>query len=94
MLNLRDVAKLYQDKSGEWLLLEVLETDTRKNPVRLKLLAHSRDKSQLHEFIAEDEDWNWQKQYLIVLADPAKPCTIGPQFTDSIRRPTRGGKQK
>lgn len=76
VLTLRDVAQLYLEKAGQWLLLEVLETDARNEPTRLKLLAYAPNKDQLHDYMLEDEDWNWDRKYLMVLADPNKPCTI------------------
>jgi hypothetical protein len=76
-LNLEDIAEIYNEKAGEWLLLEILETDTKNNPVKLKLLKHSPYKDELHEYLLEQDQWDWNKKYLIVLADPSKPCTIG-----------------
>ena len=70
------IGQVYFDSAGEWLLLEILETDDAGEPTRLKLLAKSPDKAELHDLIMDDEDWNWHKRYLLVHADPHKPCTI------------------
>jgi len=72
----KQVSQLYLDAAGDWLLLEILELDADGEPQRLKLLAKSRDKSKLHDRIMDDDNWNWQKRYLLVHADPHKPCTI------------------
>lgn len=76
-LSLKDISRLYLEKAGEWLLLEILETDPHGNPIQLKLLKHSENKDELHDFMMEHDEWTWERQFLIVLADPNKPCTIG-----------------
>lgn len=75
-LNLKDITQVYNEKAGEWLLLEILETDARNNPIKLKLLKHSPYKDELHEYLLDQDQWDWNKKYLIVLADPSKPCRI------------------
>ena len=76
ILNLKDIAQLYIEKSDNWLLLEVLETNSSNEPTKFGLLAFSPDKNKLHDYVSEDESWDWSKKYLMVFADPTKPCTI------------------
>jgi hypothetical protein len=73
---LRDISQLYQDLAGEWLLLEILQGKDEKLPAKFRLHAHHRDKDNLREFMLEHEDWNWNKKFLFVQADPEKPCEI------------------
>ncbi len=75
---LRDLNQLYQDLAGEWLLLEIFQSEEEKLPDRFRLHAHHRDKDKLREFMLEHNDWDWNKKYLMVQADPEKPCEIGP----------------
>ncbi len=75
-LSLNDISQLYAEKAGQWLLFEILEKDSADNPIKLKLLTHSYNKDDLHDFMMEAADWTWKKNYLFVLADPTKPCTI------------------
>ncbi|MFQ5706714.1 MAG: hypothetical protein ACE5HO_04645 [bacterium] len=72
----QEISQLYHEKAGEWLLLEIVETNRNNTPTKLRLLASGPDKDVLHDFIMEDESWHWHKKYLVVLADPDKPCTI------------------
>jgi len=76
VLNLKDITHLYIEKKGHWLLLEILETTSDDKPIKFRLLDFSADKDKLHDYISEDETWNWDKKYLMVLADPNKPCTL------------------
>ncbi|MDZ7361602.1 MAG: hypothetical protein ONB46_12895 [candidate division KSB1 bacterium] len=73
---LRDLAQLYQDLVGEWLLLEILEDAEKRVPTKFRLHAHHSDKNKLHEFMMEHDGWDWSKKYLMVQADPEKPCEI------------------
>lgn len=73
---LHDLGQLYQDLAGEWLLLEILEGIEKKLPTKFCLHAHSQDKDKLREFMMEHEDWDWSRKFLIVQADPEKPCEI------------------
>jgi hypothetical protein len=75
---LHDLGQLYHDLAGEWLLLEILQGEKEKLPAKFRLHAHHRDKDKLREFMMEHEDWNWNKKFLFVQADPEKPCEIGP----------------
>lgn len=76
VLNLKDIARLYVEKSDQWLLLEVLATNSDGKPTKLRLLAVSPDKNKLHDYLSEDDSWDWSKNYLLVLADPNKPCSL------------------
>jgi hypothetical protein len=84
---LRDLGQLYQDLAGKWLLLEILPDfplnassmkvgTEKKLPTKFRLHAHHSDKNKLHEFMLEHDGWDWSKKYLIVQADPEKPCEI------------------
>lgn len=75
---LRDLAQLYQDLAGEWLLLEILEGASERLPGKFRLHAHHCDKGKLHDFMMEHEGWDWSKKYLLVQANPEKPCEIEP----------------
>ncbi|RME01479.1 MAG: hypothetical protein D6814_01445 [Calditrichaeota bacterium] len=75
-LQLKEIPQLYNDTAGKWLLLQILETNQNGTPVRLRMIAQSSDKSELHELIMNDDNWNWNHKYLLVFSDPNKPCTI------------------
>ncbi len=76
VISTKDVARLYNDKPGEWLLLDVLKTGSNGRAELFKLLAHSNDKENLYAYIMEDENWNWDKKYIFVFADPDNLCEI------------------
>ncbi len=44
VINAKEVAKLYNDKPREWLLLEVLKTGKNNRAEFFKLLANSKNK--------------------------------------------------
>lgn len=73
---LRDLGQLYHDLAGEWLLLEILEGAEKKMPTQFRLHAHHLDKDKLHDFMLEHDEWDWSKKYLLVKADPEKPCDL------------------
>lgn len=75
-ISLDDLSQVYRDLAGEWLLMEILETNERKLPSKLRLHTHHPEKDKLHEFMSEHDGWEWSKKYLIVRADPNKPCEI------------------
>jgi len=76
-IRLKEISRLYEETAGDWLLLEILETNAAGTPIRLRVLAQSRDKDELHELMMEQDDWDWSKRYLIVYSDPTRPCEIG-----------------
>ena len=76
VIDLRQINRLYLEEAGKWLLLEVLESGANGTPSKLRLVALSRDKEALREVVLEDENWDWNKKYLFVRADPSKPCTL------------------
>jgi len=73
---LRELGQLYKDLAGEWLLLEILEGDVGRLPTKFRLHAHHSEKERLYEFMLEQDQWDWSKRYLLVQADPTKPCDI------------------
>ncbi|MDQ7052518.1 MAG: hypothetical protein Q9P14_06370 [candidate division KSB1 bacterium] len=76
-IRLKEISRLYEETAGDWLLLEILETNATGTPIRLRVLAQSSDKDELHELMMEQDDWDWSKRYLIVYSDPSRPCEIG-----------------
>jgi len=46
LVNIKECEKLYPD---EWLLFEVTECDDRNQPVKGILLAHSKDRDEVHK---------------------------------------------
>lgn len=76
-IGLKEISRLYEETAGDWLLLEILETNAAGTPIRMRVLAHSPNKDDLHELMMEQDDWDWSKRYLIVYSDPTKPCEIG-----------------
>ena len=76
VINAKDVARLYSEKLGEWLLIEVIKMGKNGKAELFKLLKHSEDKDQLHEYLLDDEKWNWDKKYIIIFADPEKVCEL------------------
>ena len=75
-MELRDLPALYQEHAGKWLLLEVVERNGNGNPSKLKLISLDKEKEKLRDYVLEDETWDWSRRYVIVFADPEKPCTI------------------
>ena len=75
VINATEVAQLYQDKLGEWLLLEIIKMGKNGKAEEFKLLAHAKDKRDLHSHMDNDE-WDWNKQYIFVFADPDSVCEI------------------
>jgi len=74
--DLYEIPGLYAEKDGKWLLLEVLESDQQNEPTSVRLLAESLNKETLYDLVMEDTDWRWDQRYIIILADPLRPCTI------------------
>ena len=71
-----DLARIYEDYRGEWLLLEVIEEEANGSPAKLRLHAHDPDKDALRELMLEQDDWSWKQRFLFVKADPDKPCEL------------------
>ena len=76
VINAKEVAKLYNDKPHEWLLLEVLKTSENNRAELFKLLANSKNKEDLREYVMEDKNWNSTRKYILVYADPEKVCKV------------------
>ena len=75
VISAKEVAALYNDLIGQWLLLEVIEVSDNGKVNKFKLIANNKDKEQLYELM-EHEDWDWDKKYLFVFADPNSLCEI------------------
>ncbi len=76
IIDIKDIGRLYGEHAGHWLLLQVLERNGNENPKRLKLISYDPDKENLRDYVLDDETWDWTKKYILVFADPEKPCTI------------------
>lgn len=76
IIDAQEVAQLYEDNPGFWLLLDVLETTPNGRASKFILLAKSKDKDDLYEFLMEDDDWSWGKKYIFVYSDPDKHCDL------------------
>lgn len=72
----KEMAQLYQEKPGVWLLLEVLERDTHGRAKKLKLLQFAKEKDRLHDYLMEQKDWNWGKDYIFVFSNPDVQCDL------------------
>lgn len=75
VINARDVAKLYKDKIGCWLLLEVIKMGANGKAEKFKLIAFNKKKEILNNLM-EDDNWEWDKNYIFVFADPNTLCEI------------------
>ena len=75
VISAKEVARLYNDLTGQWLLLEVIKVDKKGKAEKFKLLANDKDKEQLYKLMDSDE-WDWDKKYLFVFADPNNLCEI------------------
>ncbi len=75
VINAKEVARLYNDLTGQWLLLEVIEVDKNGKAEKFILRANDEDKEQLYKLMDSDE-WDWDKKYLFVFADPNNLCEI------------------
>lgn len=75
VISANEVARLYNDLIGQWLLLEVLKIDKNGKAENFKLIANEINKEQLYELM-DDEDWDWDKKYVFVFADPNNLCEI------------------
>jgi len=75
VIKAKEVAALYNDLTGQWLLLEVVKIAENGKVDQFRLIANNKDKEQLYELM-ELEDWDWDKKYLFVFADPNSLCEI------------------
>lgn len=75
VINATDVAKLYNEKLNQWLLLEVLKMGKNRKAEEFRLVAHNKSKEKLKKLM-EDDDWDWDKKYIFVFADPNSLCEI------------------
>jgi len=75
VINAKDVARLYNDKIGNWLLLEVMKMGENSKAEKFKLIAYNKSKEELYELM-ENETWDWNKKYIFVFADPNNLCEI------------------
>ena len=73
VINVKDVARLYNDKMGNWLLLEVIKKGENGKAEEFKLIAYDKEKANLYELMDKD-DWDWDKKYIFVFADPDTLC--------------------
>ena len=73
VINVKDVARLYNDKTGNWLLLEVIKIGENGKVEEFKLIAYDKMKENLYELM-EDDNWDWDKKYIFVYADPDTLC--------------------
>ncbi len=76
ILHSSDVAGLYKDKPREWLLLEVIKTGSNGKAELFKLLAHAKIKDDLYDYVMDDEEWERDKKYIFVFADPDRICEL------------------
>ncbi len=76
IIDASEVATLYQENPGFWLLLDVLQTGQNGRASKFRLLAKARNKDDLYDYLMEDEDWNWDKKYIFVFSDPDKLCDL------------------
>lgn len=70
------MARLYQENPHVWLLLEVLERNPNGRAEKLKLLKAAASKDELYDFLMEQDDWTWKKEYIFVYSNPEKQCDI------------------
>jgi len=75
VISAKEVARLYNDLTGQWLLLELIKVDEKGKAEKFKLVANHLDKDELYKLM-ESENWDWDKKYLFVFADPDSLCEI------------------
>jgi hypothetical protein len=75
IIDVKDVAQLYNDKIGHWLLLEVVKMGSNGKTEKFRLIAYDRNKERLYDLM-EDDDWDWDKKYIFVFADPNSLCEV------------------
>ncbi len=75
VIKAKDIAKLYNDKIGNWLLLEVIKMGENGKAEKFKLIAFNKSKENLYSLM-EVDNWDWDKNYIFVFADPNNLCEI------------------
>ncbi len=75
VISAKEVARLYNDLTGQWLLLELIKVDEKGKAEKFRLVANHLDKDELYKLM-ESENWDWDKKYLFVFADPDSLCEI------------------
>jgi hypothetical protein len=72
-----DIVDMYQDLEHLWLLIEVMARDENGTATEIRLVHFAKNKDDVYEFLMEeDENWDWTKNYMVVLADPKKECEL------------------
>lgn len=69
------IAEVEKQFPDEWLLFEVSELDEQKQPVRGKLLGHSKSRQEIHEVVMQKRSPN----HLLCLrfaGDPVPPDMV------------------
>ena len=75
--NASEMARLYESKPNEWLLMEILETNEQGRAVRLRLLKSAKNKDELYDYLMDEtEDWDLSNNYIFVYSDPEKECEL------------------
>ena len=74
-IHAREVAQLYGDLKDEWLLLDVLQRGRNGKAEEFVLIAHSKEKDDLYEFIME-EAGEMDGNFIFVFADPEGVCEV------------------
>lgn len=74
-IHAKQVAQLYGDLEGEWLLLDVLQRRQDGKAEEFVLMAHSKDKDDLYDFIME-EAGEMDGNFIFVFADPNEVCEV------------------
>ena len=75
VISAKEVARLYNDLTGQWLLLELIKVNEKGKAEKFKLVANNLDKDELYKLMDNDK-WDWNKKYLFVFADPNNLCEI------------------
>jgi len=71
----KEVAKLYSELKGEWLLLDVLKRGANDKAEEFVLVAHSKEKDDLYDYIMEEGD-EIKGNLIFVFADPDEVCEV------------------
>ena len=76
----QEIMQLHSDMPNYWLLLEVLRYDKKGRADLLRMIAHSKDKEELRNILLEDDNWNWDRNYIFVCSDP-EACDLNKSNT-------------